>query len=106
MRAARFMKWGAPVVATATLVLSVTIGVIAGWYVGAAALAALWSALYACGYAAARCPHCGQVWWSALGMFGAAPWGLMEYGAAAREAETESYVCRRCHLDIGPALRE
>jgi hypothetical protein len=105
MRAARFMKWGGPVAATGALVLSVAIGVLTFWYLGALLFVILWGALYVFGYRAARCPHCGQVWWSALGMFGAAPWGLMEYGAAAVEAETESFVCRRCHLDIGPALR-
>ncbi len=105
MRAARFMKWGAPVAAVAALALSVTVGAITVWYVGAALLGILCGALYVFGYAAARCPHCGQVWWSALGMFGAAPWGLMECGSGAQEAETESFICRRCRLDIGPALR-
>ena len=92
--------------ATAALVLSVATAIVTVWYIGVVLLVILWIALCVFGYAAARCPHCGQVWWSALGMFGAAPWGLMEYGAAAQEAETESFVCRRCHLDIGPAFRE
>jgi hypothetical protein len=106
LRAARFMKWGAPVVAAAALVLSVAIAVITVWYAGVVLLLILLAALCLFGYSAARCPHCGQVWWSALGMFGAAPWGLMECGSAAQEAETESFVCRRCHLDIGPALKK
>ncbi len=106
MRAARFMKWGAPVVAAAAVILSVAIGKITVWYVGLALVAALWAALYGFGYCAARCPHCGQIWWSALGFFGTAPWGLMEFGPAAQEAETESFVCRRCRLDIGSALRQ
>src|SRR5882762_3431704 len=103
IRAARFMKWGAPVVSAAALVLSVAVALATVWHVGTVLLVILWVMLYGFGYAAARGPHCGQVWWSALGMFGAAPWGLMEYGAEAQETETESFVCRRCHLDIGPA---
>ena len=92
MRAARFMKWAAPVAATAAVLLSVAIAIITAWYVGLVLVAILWAALYGFGYGAARCPHCGQMWWSALGMFGSAPWGLMEYGAGAQEAETECFV--------------
>ncbi len=106
MRAARFMKFGAPIVSVVFIVISIAVGASTAWYFGVAALAVSWGLLCAIGYGAARCPHCGQVWWSPFGIFGSAPWGILELGPAAHDLETESFVCSRCRLDIGAALKE
>jgi len=103
MRAARFMKWGAPLVALAGMLVAVIIGANTAWYLGLIALIIAWSTLYIFGYTSARCPRCGQVWWSGYGVLGVQWW----YNAksAAKADETESFVCRRCRLDIGFGLR-
>jgi hypothetical protein len=106
MRAARFMKWGATLVAGVAMIISVIIGVITAWYFGILAFVILWGALFIFGYMAARCPHCGQVWWSGMGTLAVAPWWFAATEHAAQEDETESFVCRRCRLDIGRGLRE
>src|SRR2546427_11531129 len=91
MRAARFMKLGAPIVAVVTMVLSIIVGASKAWHFGISALVVSWGMLYVIGYSAARCPHCGQVWWSPFGMFGTAAWGIIEFGPAVHER----HVCGR-----------
>jgi hypothetical protein len=96
------MKWGAvPLMLIAGLVAWL-IGRSSGWWFGRAFLLLAWGALLGFGYWRARCPRCGQVWWSKTGMFLIAP-VLILFGGAD---ETDSFVCRRCGLDIGFGLRE
>ena len=104
MRAARFMKWGATPVAAIGVLVAVLIGAYTAWYFGLLALLVAWGTLYILGYACARCPRCGQVWWSGYGMLGVQWWYSAE--SAAKADETESFVCRRCRLDIGGGLGE
>lgn len=106
MRAARFMKWGATPLAGLALIAATIVGVSSSWYFGIGLFVATWSALYIVGYSAARCPHCGQVWWSALSMVLLAPWWAVIAHAAEQGDETETFVCRRCRIDIGLALRK
>src|SRR3954454_2852763 len=95
-RAATFMKWGSvPLMGTALLVARL-IRYSFGGYSGLIVLLLAWGALLGLGYTMARCPRCGQVWWSRTAMFIIAPW-LILFG---RQDETDSFVCRRCHLDI------
>jgi hypothetical protein len=105
MRAARFMKWGATPLAGLALLVAIMIAATSEWYYGVAVFVVTWAALFIFGYSAARCPHCGQVWWSGMGTLPVSPWfGAAEF--AAQEDETESMVCRRCRLDIGLGLRD
>ena len=63
-RAATFMKWGSvPLVGIAAIV-ALLIGSSNGWYIGLGFLLLAWAAILVFGYSAARCPRCGQVWWS------------------------------------------
>ena len=101
MRAARIMKCCAPPVASLGLLAAIIVGGASEWYFGVAVLVIL-APFFILGYSAARCPHCGQVWW-AEGT-GAVRYGGVEYPVT--EDETESMVCRRCRLDIGLGLRE
>jgi hypothetical protein len=101
-RAATFMKWGSvPLMGIATIVARL-IGSSSRGYFGLGFLLLAWAALLVFGYSAARCPRCGQVWWSRTAMFIVAPW-LILFGG---EDETDSFVCRRCNLDIGYGLRQ
>jgi hypothetical protein len=104
MRVARSMKWGAPLITGVTAIASFIIGVSTAWHVGILLFLVSCGALYLFGYSLARCPHCGQVWWA--GSFLYAPWqpGSKEY--LPQENETESFVCRRCRIDIGSAFRD
>ena len=103
MRAARFMKWMANPLAGVAMVSSVIVGATTVWYVGAAIFLVPCGALYFFGYSRARCPHCGQVWWPSP--FMSAPWWSAATEYTRQEDETESFVCRRCRIDIGIALR-
>jgi hypothetical protein len=87
------------------MIASIIIGASTAWYFGVLALALMWGALFIFGYSAARCPHCGQVWWSGMGTLAVAPWLFAVTEQAVQEDETESFVCRRCRLDIGLGLR-
>ena len=106
MRAARFMKWGATPLAGVATIAAVIIGASSAWYFGVIAFLVMWSVLFIFGYTCARCPRCGQVWWSGMGTLAVAPWWYSITESAAQEDETESFVCRRCRLDIGLGLRE
>jgi hypothetical protein len=101
MRAARFMKWGATPVAGVAAIVSIIVGASTTWYFGVLPFLVLWSAVFLIGYSLARCPHCGQVWWSGMGTLAVAPWWFAATESAAQEDETESFVCRRCRIDIG-----
>jgi hypothetical protein len=102
-RAATFMKWGSvPLMILAVVVAKVIASFSSRWYFGVGFLLLAWAALLVFGYSRARCPRCGQVWWSRTGMFLVAP-VLILFGG---DDETDSFVCRRCALDIGFALRE
>lgn len=104
MRAARFMKWGAPLVTGVITLVAIFVGMMVAWFWGVAVFAISWGALLVVGYSFARCPRCGQVWWSLLAVFGLS--AVMESAArGTQEDETESLVCRRCRLDIGLGLR-
>lgn len=106
MRAARFMKWGATPLAGLALIAAAIVGASSTWYFGIGLFVATWSVLYIVGYSTARCPHCGQVWWSALSMLMFAPWWAVAVLFAEHGDETETFVCRGCRIDIGLALRE
>ena len=106
IRAARFMKWGAIPVAGIAALASVIIGATSAWYFGVITFIVAWSALFILGYGCARCPRCGQVWWSGMGTLVVAPWWFVILESAAQEDETESFVCRRCRLNIGLGLRD
>ena len=104
MRAARFMKWGASLVTGVVALVAVLVGIMVAWFWGVAVFVILWGALLAVGYSFARCPRCGQVWWSVLAVFGLS--AVIESAARGTpEDETESLVCRRCRLDLGLGLR-
>ncbi len=95
------MKWGAPLVTGLGLLAAIIVGRTSEWYFGVAVIVVIWATFFIWGYSAARCPHCGQVWWSAVGAL------RVGYGGyAPTEDETESMVCRRCRIDIGLAMRE
>ncbi len=88
------------------MLAAVIIGATTVWYVGVIAFVIMWSALFIIGYTFARCPRCGQVWWSGMGTLAVAPWWYAATESAAHEDETEPFVCRRCRLDLGLGLRE
>jgi hypothetical protein len=101
-RVATFMKWGsAPLMLLAGIVAVLIASLSARWYFGLGFLLLAW-VLLVFGYSRARCPRCGQVWWSRTGMLLVVPL-LILFG---REDEMDSFVCRRCGLDIGVGLRE
>ena len=101
-RAATFMKWGAVPLVGVAVIVALLIGSALGRYFGVGFLLLAWAVLLIFGYSAARCPRCGQVWWSKTVMFVVSPW-LILFGG---DDETDSFVCRRCGLDIGLGLRE
>ncbi|MDR3456004.1 MAG: hypothetical protein P4N60_01050 [Verrucomicrobiae bacterium] len=105
MRAARFMKWGATPVSGVCLMAAVISGITVAWYLGVIILVVTWLPLFISGYRCARCPRCGQVWWSGLGTVYAIGGWLAVGACAEQEDETESFVCRRCRLNIGLGLR-
>ena len=100
-RAATFMKWAAVPLMGIALVVSLLIGYSSSGYFGLAFLLFVWGSLLGFGYAKARCPRCGQVWWPRTAMFVIAPILIL----FSSEDEMDSYVCRRCHLDIGIGLK-
>jgi hypothetical protein len=101
-RASTFMKWGfVPLMLVAGLVAKLVAFHSSHRYLGLFVLL-LACALVVFGYSRARCPRCGQIWWSRTGLFLVAP-VLILFGG---EDETDSFVCRRCGLDIGFGLRE
>jgi len=107
MRAARFMRGCAPLVAGVALIAAIIIGGTSKWYFGVIVFTDPSAALFILGYSAARCPRCGQVWWGEEMLQVARPWEW--YNAAPEsftEDETQSMVCRKCRLDIGLGLRE
>jgi hypothetical protein len=103
-RAATFMKWASVPLLGVAAILAVVIGASSGWRVGLAFYLLAWAVLFVAGYSRARCPRCAQVWWSWMGMLTLAPWWLVAAGAG--QDETDSFVCRRCGLDIGMGLKE
>src|SRR4051812_10454898 len=89
-RAATFMKWGSiPLMGTA-LFVGRFIRYSSGGYWGTVFILLAWGTLFGLGYIMARCPRCGQVWWSKTVTFVIAPWMIL-FG---REDETDSFVCR------------
>ena len=100
MRAARIMKWGARPVAGLGLLAAIIVGVTSKWYFGLAVYAVICAPFFIFVLSCARCPRCGQVWWSQ------GPFQAQYGGYTMTEGETESMVCRRCRLDIGLGLRE
>ncbi len=101
-RAATFMKWCAVPFMGMALIVAGLIRYSSRSYAGLVFLLLAWGGLLGLGYATARCPRCGQVWWSKTVMFIIAPW-LISLGG---DDETDSFTCRRCGLDIGYGLRE
>ena len=96
MRAARFMSWGSTLLTGVFAIAAVIVGVFVAWYFGVALFVVMEGLLLIVGYSCARCPRCGQVWWT----------GWFDVSDCPKlEAETESFCCRRCHLDIGLGLR-
>ena len=101
-RAATFMKWCSVPLMGIALLVACFIRYSSRGYYGLTFLLLAWGALLGFGYAMARCPRCGQVWWSKTVMFVIAPWLIFLGG----DDETDSFACRRCGLDIGFGLRE
>ena len=106
-RAAKFMKWWAMVLLGISIILSIIVGYYTVWYLGLGLILILWSAVLISGYSQARCPHCGQVWWSPMILMIIAPWWLLIGMLLSSEDvdETETFVCRRCRLNIGMGLK-
>jgi hypothetical protein len=103
-RAAKFMKWWSMILLGFTAFLSFVVGRYTVWYLGLGLLLILWGVLLIAGYSKARCPHCGQIWWSSrTTLLFIVPILLLFMGEDLDE--TESYVCRRCRLDIGYGLK-
>ena len=101
-RVATLLKWGsAPLMIFAGIVAKLIASFSSRRYFGLGFLLLAW-ALVIFGYSKARCPRCGQVWWTRTAMFFVAP-VLILFGG---DDETNSFVCRRCGLDIGFGLRE
>jgi len=102
MRAARIMKWSVLPVLALGLLAAIIAGGTSEWYFGVAVFVVIFAPFFILGFSAARCPRCGQVWW------GDGPdWvGYGDVENQTTEDETDSMVCRRCHLDIGLGLRE
>jgi hypothetical protein len=75
----------------AALVVGIVIGAFFNWILGLILFLLAIGALTWFGIAA-RCPRCGQ------------PWGAGKVGSDVNELET--FVCRRCRLNIGMGLRE
>jgi hypothetical protein len=90
MRAARLMKWAAPPVGGLGLLAALIVGGMSQWYFGALVFVIL-APFFIIGYAVARCPHCGQVWWGEGSL--RVRYGGVEYPPT--EDETQSMVCRR-----------
>src|SRR4051812_9024927 len=101
-RAATFMKWGSVPLMGIALIVARLIRYSSGGHSGLLFLLLAWGTLLGFGYAMARCPRCGQVWWSKTAMFIIAPWLILLGG----DDETDSFVCRKCGLDIGFGLRD
>ena len=108
IRVARFMNWYATPISGLALVFSIFAGMIVAWYVGIVILILSWGVLFIiAGHCLARCPRCGQVWWDGMGGTGFAAWnGGWFAPIAPRKDETETFVCRRCRLDIGRGLED
>lgn len=102
-RAAKFMKWCAGLLLCIALIFSVLVGRYTAWYLGLALLLVLWTAILIGGFSQARCPRCGQIWWSIMVLLPIAPLWLVLVPDYTEE--TDSFVCRRCRLDIGIGLK-
>lgn len=87
------------------MIAAIIIGASTAWYLGVISFLTTWGILFIYGYSCARCPRCGQVWWSGMGTLAVAPWWFAITGSAVHQDETESFVCRRCRLDLGWAFR-
>ena len=98
MRAARIMKGITGPMLGLVLLAATIVGGTTEWYFGVGVLVVSLP-FFILGYLAARCPHCGQVWWATP------PWASAD-GVDQTADETDSMVCRRCHLDIGLGLRD
>lgn len=103
MQAARFMKWVATPIQGVAIIGSIILGAATSWYIGVLTFLVSCGAICLLGFSLARCPHCGQVWWPRryLNM----PRQAGENDSMPLEDETESFVCRRCRIDIGFAFR-
>jgi hypothetical protein len=81
------------------LLAAIIVGRTTEWYFGVGVLVVSLP-FFILGYLAARCPHCGQVWWGeGLGR-------VSVDGVDQTVDETDTMVCRRCRLDIRLGLRE
>ena len=94
------MKGSGGLVAGLGWLTGIIVGATSEWYFGAAVFIVICAPFFIFVYSAARCPHCGQVWWAEGTRW--ARYGGVEYPPT--EDETESMVCRRCRLDIGVGL--
>ena len=101
------MKWGVAPITGVVMIVSIIVGASIAKYVGVLTFLISCGAFYFFGFSLARCPHCGQVWWGRTYLF--APWWPKWSGepeSMPQEDETESFICRRCRIDIGLALRD
>ena len=97
-RAARRMRWLPGIIGIVCAPAAWLVGSLTVWYVGLCLFLLVEVAVMAAGYSAARCPKCGQVW----GINGLVTAGA--YDPPINELST--CVCRKCRIEIGPALRE
>ncbi len=88
------------------MIVAVLVGKFMIWYLGLAIFLLSQLALIIFGYSSARCPRCGQVWWSGMGTIAAVGGWFAVAESAEQEDETESFVCRRCRLDLGLGMRD
>ena len=86
------------------MIVSIMVGATIAPYVGILVFLIACGALGLFGLSLARCPHCGQLWWPSP--FVNAPWRPADKEFLPQEDETQSFVCRRCRIDIGLALRD
>jgi hypothetical protein len=105
MRAARIMRWVSAFVIIVAPLTALVLGATTVWYVGVVIIVIALGAL-SFGYSLARCPRCGQVWWgNRSGRYTAPSWCDVSVSPPDAD-ETQSFVCRRCRLNLGLALRE
>jgi hypothetical protein len=105
MRAARIMRWVSSLVIIVAPLTALDLGATTAWYAGVVIIVIAAGAL-CLGYSLARCPRCGQVWWGTRSGRYAAPWWCDVRTSPPDADETQSFVCRRCRLNLGLALRE
>ncbi|MBV5267683.1 MAG: hypothetical protein JZU67_04095 [Burkholderiaceae bacterium] len=105
-KAARFMKYGSAPISLLAILIAFILGGFIHVLIGVFFFLLSWAVLFISGYRNARCPSCGQVWWSWIALFFIVPWWIVATGLSEKTDELDSMKCRKCGLEIGPHLRE